>query len=229
MYESELKEQNTIKERLDTTKRLKYYCNICKSNHFYDTEIGKLHQLIRKSQSKYKISNNDVNNFVINNPPDIDMYSYIEGGCSIHEWLENILLRRSANTELLKSVSIGEVNDIIQEFKDVFAHINYKYDTLTNLLITKIAKEHNKSQYYYQLYEIEEYFKDIQININNIPQNKYRNIYMDDFNEIFDRIYEHIKSRCPQFTKKDIQEVKSLTRKQFIKKIKDHPYIKSKK
>jgi len=43
MYESELKEQNTIKERLDTTKRLKYYCNICKSHHFYDSEIGIKH------------------------------------------------------------------------------------------------------------------------------------------------------------------------------------------
>lgn len=48
MREDELKKQKTIRERLDSIKRQKYYCNKCKSYHFYDSKKGIEHKLQKR-------------------------------------------------------------------------------------------------------------------------------------------------------------------------------------
>lgn len=132
------------------------------------------------------------------------------------------------NKELLNDISSGKVDDMIVELMPIFAHINYKYDTLSYLLTNKITKIEGKPKnYYYHLYEITHYFKYIQINIGYIPQSEYRPIYLKEFEEIFIKIYKYIKIRCKQVVKNDILYVMTLTRKHFIKRIKYHPFITS--
>lgn len=63
MHELELKKHKTLEERLDSLERQKYYCNICKRNHYYDTKIGKEHFSLRKkdkSKSSHEKIWNDI-------------------------------------------------------------------------------------------------------------------------------------------------------------------------
>ena len=143
--------------------------------------------------------------------------------------MEKIIIEKCHNSDnLLKDISTGNIDNIIRELKRPLAHINYKYDTLTNILISKISKiEGKKYETHYQLYEITHYFKYIQIKIGYIPQNKYRSMYFKEFEEVFIKIYKYIKIRCKQVVKNDILGVITLTRKHFIKRIKYHPFITS--
>ncbi len=173
---------------------------------------------IKKFTNKYSVYDNK------------DTYDYIDGGCSIHEWLEKIVYKKCPdNRKLLENITTGKIDNIIRKFKRIFGHLNYKYDMLSLLLTKKIAKLEGKS--YYQLYEISHHLKDIKININNIPKIRKweRQIEINNFNNIFMEIYKNIKIHCKKFTKTDIYNVMKLTRKQFIKKLNNHPYIRNKK
>lgn len=178
--------------------------------------------------TKIKITKEEIGRFVRKNTKykNNETYGYIDGGCSIHEWLEDIVYKKCPeNAKLLHEVTVGKVDDMLRGFKDIFGHLNYKYDTLSYILIKKISKI--KKRDYGYLEAIESYFPDIQININHIPSCEHRSYYMKKFNELFIKIYKYLKSQCKIITRADIMYVNKLTRKQFLKRIKYHPYITS--
>ena len=89
---------------LDNLKRQKYYCNICKRNHYQDTEIGIKHKqnILNKKKQKIGIDKDDSGN--------------------IMEWMSNIIYasyERSLIAQQALQVQIAVIDQDAQKAFDI--------------------------------------------------------------------------------------------------------------
>lgn len=179
---------------------------------------------------KIKITKKEINKFLKN-------YSEHDNEKNYKQFLDINYLRVSLleivnqkcpnNKEIKRSIRFGIIRSLLEDLSTMFAHINYKYDALTALLLHEISRIEKQNFKFYQISNLVviRNFNNIKINVDNIPHSKRRIHYLFMFNEFNDELYKNFKENCRLVTRNDINPIVKELRNQYIKKIRNHPYV----